>query len=266
LEKVEDMAIRAPFIAGNWKMNMTILDARALASAVVEASASLPEARLVLAPPFTALSEVHKIIVGSAVRVGGQDLFWEEKGAFTGEVSGPMLRDAGCDYVIIGHSERRQLFGETDTSVNKKIRAALRAGLSPIVCLGESLEERERNETMAKVSRQIEEGFTGIDEAGFGRTTIAYEPIWAIGTGRTASPAQAEEVHAAIREKLSRAYGKAAARCAIILYGGSVKPANSFELFGEDDIDGFLVGGASLEAESFVRIASEAIRAFKVKK
>jgi triosephosphate isomerase len=263
---MDKMTIRAPFVAGNWKMNMTISDARALASAVVGASASLPEAKLVLAPPFTALSEVRRVAAGSPVGLAGQDLFWEEKGAFTGEISGPMLRDAGCDHVIIGHSERRQLFGETDASVNRKIQAALRAGLSPIVCLGESLEERERNETMPKVSRQIEEGFKGIDSAGFGRTIIAYEPIWAIGTGRTATPAQAEAVHAAIREKLSSAYGKAAARCAIILYGGSVKPANSLELLREDDVDGFLVGGASLEAESFVRIASEAIKAFKVKK
>jgi triosephosphate isomerase (TIM) len=260
------MTIRAPFVAGNWKMNMTIPEAGELASAVVKASLDLPDASIVLAPPFTALSEVHKIVSGSPVGLAAQNLFWEEKGAFTGEISATMLLDSGCRYVIIGHSERRQLFGDTDAAVNKKLQAALKAGLSPIVCIGETLEERERNETMARISRQIEEGFRGIDAAGFGRTVVAYEPVWAIGTGRTATPAQAEEVHAAIREKLSLAYGKSAARCAIILYGGSVKPANSHALFGEDDIDGFLVGGASLEAASFIQIAAEAIKAFKVKK
>jgi triosephosphate isomerase len=260
------MAIRAPYVAGNWKMNMTIPEAGALASAVVRASAGLPEAELVLAPPFTALSEVRKVIVGSPVRLAGQDLFWEDQGAFTGEISAPMLKDAGCSHVIIGHSERRQFFGETDAGVNRKIKAALKSGLFPIVCLGESLEERERNETMSKISRQIEAGFAGIDAEGFGRTVVAYEPIWAIGTGRTATPAQAEDVHAAVREKLSAEYGKAAVRCAIILYGGSVKPANAAALFGEENIDGFLVGGASLDAGSFVEIAAEAIKAFKVKK
>jgi len=260
------MTIRAPFIAGNWKMNLTISEATDLASAVVKASLDLPEAAVVLAPPFTALSEVGKVVAGGPVGLAAQNLFWEEKGAFTGEISAPMLLDAGCRYVIIGHSERRQYFGETDATVNKKLQAALRAGLWPIVCLGETLEERERNETMSRISRQIEDGFRGIDAEGFGRTVVAYEPVWAIGTGRTATPAQAQEVHAAIREKLSVAYGKSAARCVIILYGGSVKPANSHALFAEDDIDGFLVGGASLEAASFIQIAVEAIKAFKVKK
>ncbi len=260
------MTLRAPFVAGNWKMNMTIPEARELASAVVRASLDLPEAAIVLAPPFTALSEVRIVLEGSSVRLAAQNLFWEEKGAFTGEVSAPMLLDAGCRYVIIGHSERRQYFGETDGTVNRKLQAALKAGLLPIVCIGETLAERERNETMSRVAQQIEEGFRGIDAAGFGRTVVAYEPVWAIGTGRTATPAQAEEVHAAIREKLSAQYGKSAGRCVIILYGGSVKPANSHALFAEDDIDGFLVGGASLEAESFIQIASEAVKAFKVKK
>ncbi len=260
------MTIRAPFIAGNWKMNLIISEASDLASAVVKASLDLSEAAIVLAPPFTALGEIRKIVAGSPVALAAQNLFWEEKGAFTGEVSAPMLFDAGCRYVIIGHSERRQFFGETDSTINKKLQAALKAGLLPIVCIGETLEERERNETMARIFPQIEEGFCGVDAAGFGRTVVAYEPVWAIGTGRTATPAQAEEVHAAIREKLSLLYGKSAARCVIILYGGSVKPVNSFALFAEADIDGFLVGGASLEAESFIQIAAEAIRAFKVKK
>lgn len=260
------MTLRAPFIAGNWKMNLTIPEAGTLASAVVTASHDLPEAVIVLAPPYTALSEVRRVIAGSPVALAAQDLFWEDKGAFTGEVSAPLLVDAGCRYVIIGHSERRQHFGDTDEAVNRKLQAALKAGLSPIVCIGESLEERERNATMSRVHRQMEQGFRGVDAAGLGRTIIAYEPVWAIGTGRTATPAQAEEVHAAIREKLAREYGKSAARCAIILYGGSVKPANAAALFGEADIDGFLVGGASLEAEPFVQIVVEAIKAFKVKK
>ncbi len=260
------MTTRAPFIAGNWKMNLTIPEAGRLAAAVVEASPGFPEATLVLAPPFTSLAEVRKVISGSAVALAAQNLFWEDKGAFTGEVSPAMLVDAGCRYVIIGHSERRQYFGETDATVNKKLGAALKAGLSPIVCIGETLEERERNETMSRISIQIEEGFRGIDAAGFGRTVVAYEPVWAIGTGRTATPAQAEEVHAGIREKLSRAYGKPAGGCVIILYGGSVKPANAHALFAESDIDGFLVGGASLEAGSFIPIAAEAVKAFKEKK
>ena len=180
-----------------------------------------------------------------------------------------MLLDAGCRYVLIGHSERRQYFGESDAIVNKKLQAALKAGLAPIVCIGETLEERERGETLTRIALQIEEGFRGVDAAGFGRTVVAYEPVWAIGTGRTATPAQAEEVHAAIREKLSLQYGKSAGRCAIILYGGSVKPTNPaavFALAAENDVDGFLVGGASLEAESFIKIAVEAIKAFKAKK
>jgi triosephosphate isomerase len=260
------MLNQPPFIAGNWKMYMTVPEARNLASAVVAASPDLPEAEIVLAPPFTALSEVRQVIEGSPVILAAQNLFWEEKGAYTGEISGAMLRDAGCHCVIIGHSERRQHFGETDVGVNKKIKAALTAGLSPIFCIGESLDERERAETMTRVSRQLEGGLENIGTVGFRDIIIAYEPVWAIGTGRTATPGQAEEVHAAIREKLSGEYGKTAAGCAIILYGGSVKPGNSLALMSERNIDGFLVGGASLEAESFIQIVREAIKAFKVKK
>jgi triosephosphate isomerase len=260
------MSSQPPFVAGNWKMHLTAAEARNLASAVVEASPDLPEAEIILAPPFTLLGEVRKIIEGSPVILAGQNLFWEEKGAYTGEVSGPMLRDAGCRYVIVGHSERRQHFGETDSSVNKRIKSALAAGLSPIFCLGESLDEREKGKTMARVSRQLEGGLDNVGGADFRQIVIAYEPVWAIGTGRTATPGQAEEVHDAVREKLSGQYGKAAAGCAIILYGGSVKPGNSLALMSERNIDGFLVGGASLEAESFIQIVSEAIKAFKVKK
>ena len=260
------MAKKPPFIAGNWKMHMTIAEARNLAAAVVSAAAEVAEAELVLAPPFTALNEVAKALQGSPVQLAAQNLHGEDKGAFTGEVSAPMLRDAGCRYVIIGHSERRQYFGETDGGVNKKIQAALRSGLIPIICIGESLAERESEETMTVVSRQLDGGLEGISAEGLGPLIIAYEPVWAIGTGKTASPAQAEEVHAHIRKELTQRYGNGPAGCAIILYGGSVKPANAFALLSEKNIDGFLVGGASLEAGSFVQIAREAVRAFKEKK
>lgn len=260
------MAKKPPFIAGNWKMHMTVSEARELATAVVKASADLPDAEIVLAPPFTALSEVKKVLGDGPVQLAAQNLFWEEKGAFTGEVSAPMLKDSGCQYVIIGHSERRLYFGETDDGINKKIKTALKSGVLPIFCIGESLAERERGETMVVVSRQIQGGLKEIAPADFKFIVIAYEPVWAIGTGRTATPAQAEEVHSHIREKLAMRYGIEQAGCVIILYGGSVKPSNSFALLSEKNIDGFLVGGASLEAESFIQITREAIRAYKEKK
>jgi triosephosphate isomerase len=260
------MKNKPPFIAGNWKMYMTVAEAKTLVTAIVKASLELQEAEVVVAPPFTALSEVRKVLEGSSVQLAAQSLFWEEKGAYTGEVSGLMLKDVGCQYVIVGHSERRQYFKETDTDVNKKIKAALKCGLFPIVCIGESLEERERGETMTKVSRQVDGGLEGIGLDVFRGIIMAYEPIWAIGTGRTATPAQAEDVQGFIREKLTKKYGNDLADCAIILYGGSVKPANSYALLSEKDIDGFLVGGASLEAESFIQITKEAIKAYKEKK
>jgi triosephosphate isomerase len=257
---------KPPFIAGNWKMHMTVPEARNLVTAIVKASLDLPEAEIVVAPPFTALGAVRELLEGTHVVLAAQNLFWEDKGAYTGEVSAPMLKDVGCQYVIIGHSERRQHFGETDAEVNKKIKAAQKHGLFPIVCIGESLEEREGGETLAKVTHQIESGLAGVDRNGFRHLIVAYEPIWAIGTGKTATPGQAEEVQAAIREKLAAEYGNEPAACAIILYGGSVKPANAFNLLSEKNIDGFLVGGASLEAESFAEITREAIKAFKEKK
>jgi triosephosphate isomerase len=260
------MPKKPPFIAGNWKMHMTRGEAKKLAKAVVKAASGLSGAEIVLAPPYTALSKVEKVLEDSPLQMAAQNLHWEDKGAFTGEVSAPLLKDAGCRYVIIGHSERRQYFGETDAGVNKKIRAALKSGLIPIVCIGETLAERERGETMAVVSRQLEGGIEGIAPEGFEPMIIAYEPVWAIGTGKTASPAQAEEVHSHIRQELIRRYGNGPAECAIILYGGSVKPANAFALLSERNIDGFLVGGASLEAESFVEIVREAIKAYKEKK
>jgi triosephosphate isomerase len=260
------MANKPPFIAGNWKMHMTIPEAVGLATAVVRASADLPGAEIVLAPPFTALKETSKVLDGSAVQLAAQNLHWEDKGAFTGEVSASMLKDAGCQYVIVGHSERRQYFGETDAGVNKKIRAAFKAGIIPIVCIGESLEARERGQTMDVVSRQLGGGLEGIAGKEFEPLILAYEPVWAIGTGKTATPDQAEDVHAHIRQELTRRYGNGPAECAIILYGGSVKPANAFALMSEGNIDGFLVGGASLEAEPFIQIVREAIKAHKEKK
>jgi triosephosphate isomerase len=257
---------RAPFVAGNWKMNLTLSEARDLARKIAAAAPELRGSAVVLIPPYTALAAVGATIAGSDVGLGAQDLYWEDRGAFTGEVSGPMLKDAGCAYVLVGHSERRQFFGETDETVGRKVRAALRSGLSPIVCVGEVLEERESGRTMARIDDQIARGLGGLSREEIGRIIIAYEPVWAIGTGKTASPAQAEEVHAHIRGRLQEAYGNETAACAIILYGGSVKPANSYPLFKEENIDGFLVGGASLDADGFVSIAREALRSYGEKK
>lgn len=247
-------------------MHKTIPEALDLVKALRENSAVQEETELVVIPPFTALSEIRKATEGSKVQLGAQNMFWEEKGAFTGEISPGMLKDAGCQYVVIGHSERRQYFGETDEIVNKKIKAALAHDLRPIMCIGESLEEREREETIKKVETQITGGLKDLTEKEFSRIIIAYEPIWAIGTGLTATPEQAEEVHRFIRDKLLERYGKEMASYAIILYGGSVKPDNTFSLLKEEDINGALVGGASLEADSFIQIAKESIRGYREKK
>lgn len=255
-----------PFIAGNWKMYKTIPEALELVKALREESAVQEEAALVVIPPFTALSEISKAIEGSQVGLGAQNMFWENEGAFTGELSPGMLKDAGCQYVVIGHSERRQYFRETDETVNKKIKAALAHDLIPIMCIGESLEEREKGETINKVGVQIAEGLKGFSQEEFSRIIIAYEPVWAIGTGLTATPEQAEEVHRFIRDNLVERYGNETAAYAIILYGGSVKPANTFSLLTEKNINGALVGGASLEADSFIQIAKESIRGYREKK
>ena len=255
-----------PFIAGNWKMHKTIPEAVEMVKALKEASPQLTDAELVVIPPYTILSEVKKVIEGSTVQLGAQNLFWEEKGAFTGEISPPMLKDAGCQYATIGHSERRQYFGETNETVNKKVKAALAHELTPIMCIGESLEEREKGKTMEKVETQINSGLDGLGKEEMRLIVIAYEPIWAIGTGVTATPSQAEEVHSFIREKLAEKYGNEIASYAIILYGGSVKPDNTYSLLKKNNINGALVGGASLEADSFIQIAKEAIKAYKEKK
>ena len=253
---------KRPFVAANWKMNMTADETRAW----FEAWASLAgteKADVVVCPPYTALAEAARRAAGTGVHLGGQSLHWEDAGAYTGEISGPMLADAGCRYVIIGHSERRRYFGETDETVRKRIAAAVRSGLRPIVCIGETLAERDEGRTLDVIRLQLDGGLAGLTEETIGRLIFAYEPVWAIGTGRTATPEQAQEVHRAVRGRLAEKIGKAASGYVIILYGGSVKPANARELLRKPDIDGFLVGGASLEAASFGEIVKESIRAYK---
>jgi triosephosphate isomerase len=256
---------RPPFVAGNWKMYMTLPETRALLDSIVGAASDFHSAQVIVIPPFTALAEASRRLADSPIALGAQNLFWEDKGAFTGEISAPLLVDIGCRYVVVGHSERRQLFGETDDTVNRRLRAALRSGLVPILCIGETLEERDAGRTLARVRTQIQGALEGIPPEDFRKIVLAYEPVWAIGTGRTATPGQAEDVHAGLRQKIAENYGKDAAAYAIIVYGGSVKPANSFALLREKNIDGFLVGGASLEAESFISIVKEALKAYKEK-
>ncbi|MCZ6806385.1 MAG: triose-phosphate isomerase [Deltaproteobacteria bacterium] len=246
--------MRRPIIAANWKMHMTLGEATSLAQAVVDGCRDMEDVDIVLAPPFTALSKVREEIRDTPITLGAQNLYWEEKGAFTGEVSPLMLKDVGCDYAIVGHSERRQLFGETDKSANKKVLTALTHDLIPILCVGETDAERDRGVTYVVVDRQVKEALKDVAETQLDRIVIAYEPIWAIGTGRTATPAQAEEVHQSIRGQLAKLFNTDAAETVRILYGGSVKPDNVDDLMAEADIDGALVGGASLKPDSFNRI------------
>ncbi len=252
---------RIPFVCGNWKCHKTIADAVALVTELKNTLGMATRAGTIdvaVAPPFTAIAAVVKRLEGTQIGVAGQSCHWEDQGAFTGEISAPMLYEAGARFVILGHSERRQLFGELDQAVSVKTKSALRAGLSPIVCVGETLGEREAGETMHRVGAQLDGSLAGIGAAEATRVTIAYEPVWAIGTGRNASPAQAQEVHAFIRGKLAAMYG-AIATGMRIQYGGSVKPSNAVELMAQPDIDGALVGGASLVADQFVAIARAAI-------
>jgi len=244
---------RTPVIAGNWKMHKTIAESTELATAIRNAAATARGVEVVVAPGFVALSAVARAVTGSAVAVAAQDCFWEDQGAFTGAVSPAMLKDAGCTYCIVGHSERRQLFGELDGGVNLKAKALLRHGLSPIVCVGETLAEREAGETFGRVGAQLDGSLAGLGEADLRRTVLAYEPVWAIGTGKVATTAQAQEVHAFIRARLRQAHGAVADEVRI-QYGGSVKPDNIAGLMEQPDIDGALVGGASLKADDFLRI------------
>jgi triosephosphate isomerase (TIM) len=246
---------RTPVIAGNWKMHGRTAEARRLAKGLRDRlAASAADRQIVVAPPYTALTVVASELAESPIALGAQNVHWEARGAYTGEVSAAMLIDAGCRWVIVGHSERRQFFGETDETVNRRARAALKAGLIPIVCVGETLAERDASRTLEVVERQVQAALLDLQAADIKTLCIAYEPVWAIGTGRTATPEQAEEVHAEIRRIVAEIVGDGTADRTRILYGGSVKPDNIDTLMKEPDIDGALVGGASLEVDSFGRI------------
>jgi triosephosphate isomerase len=248
--------MRRPIIVGNWKMHKTTAEAVTLVQALKASVADLHDVDIGVAPPFTALGAVAGVLRGSAVFVAAQNMHWEPQGAFTGEVSAAMLTDVGCRRVIIGHSERRQHFGETDATANKKLRAALNAELDPILCVGETLEQREGNATFGVLERQIRQGLAEVSAADMPRVVVAYEPVWAIGTGKTAIPDQAQEVHAFLRGLLGTLYGKALADQVRIQYGGSVNAGNIQTLMTQPDVDGALVGGASLDASSFAQITS----------
>ncbi|MCS6927470.1 MAG: triose-phosphate isomerase [Candidatus Binatia bacterium] len=250
------MVTRCPLIIGNWKMHCTRAETEHLLSAVLAQLSLPPEREVAVAPPFTALETAARLLAGSAIRLAAQNLHWEPQGAFTGEISGPMLKELGCTYVIIGHSERRQYCGETDAQIARKVRAAQRAGLVPVICVGETLEEREQGATLAVIRRQVRGALQDQAPLAIASLVIAYEPVWAIGTGRTATPSQAQAVHEAIRNLLAELSNSETANTTRILYGGSVKPDNIDSLMAEADIDGALVGGASLQADSFVRIAT----------
>ena len=251
--------MRTPIIAGNWKMYKTEEEALQLVSDLKHRLKDAVGVKIVVCPPFTALSSVRRALDDTTILLGAQNMHWEEKGAFTGEVSPSMLLTIGCKYVIIGHSERRSYFFETDHSVNLKVKSALKFNLSPIICVGEKLDQREANKTEEVVEIQVKEAFKDLSAQQAEKTVIAYEPVWAIGTGRTATPKQANEVHLFIRQLLSSEFGKECAEKINILYGGSVKPENSKELLEMSDIDGALVGGASLDAQSFEGIVRSAI-------
>jgi triosephosphate isomerase len=248
--------MRRPIIVGNWKMHKTIPEAVSLVQALHASVGQMQDVDIGVAPPFPALMAVVEVLRGSTITVAAQNLHWEPQGAFTGEVSAPMLTDVGCRRVIVGHSERRQYFAETDATVNKKLKAALNAGLDPILCIGETLVQREGNATFGVLEQQIRQGLAEIPGEAMPRLVVAYEPIWAIGTGKTATPDQAQEVHAFIRGLLGALYGKALADEVRIQYGGSVNAGNIQTLMAQPDVDGALVGGASLEASSFTQIVS----------
>lgn len=243
--------MRRPFIAGNWKMNLLIEQSVKLAQAVKVVAGDVGSVDVAVAPTFASLAGVLDVLKGSKVSVAAQTCHWETSGAYTGEVSAEMVKDMGCSHVIIGHSERRQYFGETDEWVNRKIHAAHRAGLLPIVCIGETLDQREAGDTFKVIDGQLTAALKDVPKDKMSELTVAYEPVWAIGTGKTATPEQAQEVHAHLRALLAELYDDPVAQQVRIQYGGSVKPANVRELMAKPDIDGALVGGASLKAESF---------------
>jgi triosephosphate isomerase len=253
--------MRTPLIAGNWKMYKTVAEAVKYVKELRGLVKDLHGVEVVVAPTFTALFAAAEAARNSTVEIAAQDLHWEREGAFTGEVSAQMIQEAGASYVIIGHSERRTLFGETDASVNRKVAAAFAAGLWPIACIGETLDQRERQETFDVLDRQIKQGLDGLTTDQVSKLVIAYEPVWAIGTGRTATPAQASEAHGHIRLRLRQWFGQEAAELCHVIYGGSVKPENARDLLSQPDVDGALVGGASLDVRSFLQIVTAARRA-----
>ncbi len=250
---------RKPIVAGNWKMNKTVAEAIDLANAIKRDLADCKDVDVVLCPPFTALKAVGDVVTGTHIDLGAQNMHWEKSGAYTGEVSAAMLRELFCHYVILGHSERRQYFGETDEIVNKKTKAALASNLKPIVCIGETLQERESGRTEAVITTQTRASLAGLSPRELVECIVAYEPVWAIGTGKTASPQQAQDVHALIRRLLKEIADDAVAQSVRIQYGGSMKPANARELMSQPDIDGGLIGGAALEARSFIEIVQGAV-------
>ena len=248
------MSNRTPFIAGNWKMHKTGKEAVQAAKALKELVAGVSSVEVMIAPTFTALAQVSTEIASSNIALGAQNMHWEPKGAYTGEIAADMLLDAGCSYVIIGHSERRQFFGESDQTVNQKIQSAVDAGLRPVLCIGESEAERDAGQTFSVLDKQIQKGLESFVLRDLQTLVVAYEPVWAIGTGKTATKEQAQEAHAHIRDELAKMFSKEFAQQVRILYGGSVKPSNVKELMAMPDVDGALVGGASLEPETFSQL------------
>jgi len=251
--------VRTPVIAGNWKMNLLVGDALSLVEELKELLAEVTDVEIVVCPPYTALYPVGQALAGSTIALGGQDCYPVENGAYTGEISPSMLKDAGCAWTIVGHSERRRYFDETDDFLNRKLKFALASDLKVMFCVGETLEEREAGEMDDVLRRQVREGLEGLSEADFGRLLIAYEPVWAIGTGLTATPDQADEAHGFVRALVREQYGDTVSEGLRIQYGGSVKPENAVELMEKSNVDGALVGGASLKAESFASIVKAGV-------
>jgi triosephosphate isomerase len=256
---MQESVMRKPFVAGNWKMNTDSNTSVSLAKQIASGSSEVgQDVTVAICPPFVYLQSVANALGTSSIAIGAQDLYFEPEGAYTGEISASMLKDVGCTYVICGHSERRHVIGEPDDLINKKVAAALGGGLLPILCVGELLDERDAGQTEQVVSRQLKAGLTGLSEQKASAVTIAYEPVWAIGTGRTATAQQAQEVHEFVRKLLGQMYGSQLAEQTRILYGGSVKPNNAAELMDQPDVDGLLVGGASLKADDFLAIIRSA--------
>jgi triosephosphate isomerase len=257
--------VRTPIIAGNWKMNKTVEEALSLANGIKRTLYEVENVEIVLCPPFTSLGDIKDILLDTNIRFGAQNMHWEPEGAFTGEISSKMLTSVGCTYVIIGHSERRAYFGETNETVNKKVKAALAGGLCPIMCVGERLDERESGKAFDVIKEHVEKGLAGVSEDQMHSVVIAYEPVWAIGTGKNATPEQAGEVHAFIRTLLAKEYGAKVSEKTRVQYGGSVKPGNIESLMRMKDIDGALIGGVSLKVDAFVDTVKKAADVAKEK-